>query len=459
MIIPLIFLFLAAAEATNVVLLGRASDDYTPLGNAIKHALHHQMTTVTYNISQPKFEKDAVVFLPGYDTSLFDTIINNDQVPVLVVGAELDGVTRFSQFATTRHRHASTNHHFVVVKGAAHHSFTPPAVNTRNILDLQAEVSDEFTRAQTTILIEQWLNNSTEFNVAKRDAYLLAAPIIKALELEGSSHTGKDICNSDYPTNNKCNYPKYPDFSLPPGPAPAPSPLPSADCICGSKWVTDYAFPSVAGASDKGFTVHAADAFHDVSDTHPFHLPHNWNTCTSPSGCNLNVTTLTMSVNGSGTLFPNASAAPPLSALELRTKMKSRKIIWEAAGLGKQSGDVDKKNMTLCKRANQMAWDWALTNADSDVRARFEKAGEPFVMVDDVEAPIGLTGPTWIKKELKYTRTAKNTIEIQSWTFVVPESPIKSKYLPTGMHYCKLLSPARCMEWIYTDGLRHNMGL
>lgn len=89
---------------------------------------------------------------------------------------------------------------------------------------------------------------------------------------------------------------------------------------------------------------------------------------------------------------------------------------------------------------------------------RFQKSGEPFVMVDDVVAPIGWTGPTWIKKELNYTRTAQGAIEVQSWTFVVGESPIKSKLLPTGMHYCKLLSPARCMEWIYTDGLRTKMG-
>ena len=157
-------------------------------------------------------------------------------------------------------------------------------------------------------------------------------------------------------------------------------------------------------------------------------------------------------------MFPNASS-PPLSALELRTKMKSRKVIWEAAGLGKQSGDVDKKNLTLCKRANQAAWDWALDNADADVKARFEKSGEPFVMVDDVEAPIGLSGPEWIKKTLVYTRNAQSkSIEVQSWMFVVPESPIKSKYLPTGMHYCKLLSPARCIEWIYTDGLRRGLG-
>ena len=25
-----------------------------------------------------------------------------------------------------------------------------------------------------------------------------------------------------------------------------------------------------------------------------------------------------------------------------------------------------------------------------------------------------------------------------------------------GFHYCKLLSPARAMEWLYTDGLRNH---
>ena len=25
---------------------------------------------------------------------------------------------------------------------------------------------------------------------------------------------------------------------------------------------------------------------------------------------------------------------------------------------------------------------------------------------------------------------------------------------PTGFHYCKLLSPARALEWMYVDGLR-----
>ena len=454
-----------------------SDSDYISLIKTIQQQFSIQVP-VAINPSSPSATK-LTVLLPGSDLKLLDNS-NDTNKKFLVIGATLDGVNRFSTFATTSHIHTtkatSTSSTFVVIEGASYHSFSQ--TSNKNVLDLDSEISNAAAQKIAATLIYQWSNEQNNANTAEQNnvntpnnsntpktannnalkqaklrATQLAAPIIKALELEGSAHTGKDICNSDFPTNPTCNYPIYPDFSLPPGPAKAPSPLPSKDCICGSKWVENFAFPSLAGASDKGFTVHTADAFHDVSDVHPFHLPHDWNSCTTSKGCVLNMTTLTMNVNGSGNLFPNTSSVP-LSALELRTKMKSRKIIWEAAGLGKQSGDVDKKNMTLCKNANQMAWDWALENADAAVRQRFMKSGTPFVMVDDVEAPIGLSGPTWIKKELMFTRTANNTIEVQSWTFVVPESPIKSKYLPTGMHYCKLLSPARCMEWIYTDGLR-----
>jgi hypothetical protein len=51
-------------------------------------------------------------------------------------------------------------------------------------------------------------------------------------------------------------------------------------------------------------------------------------------------------------------------------------------------------------------------------------------------------------------------IEIQSWQFVVPNTNDGHVpwVLPVGMHYCKLLSPARVMEWLYTDALRHTCG-
>jgi hypothetical protein len=149
------------------------------------------------------------------------------------------------------------------------------------------------------------------------------------------------------------------------------------------------------------------------------------------------------------------------SALELRAKLKSRQTLWEASGLGKQDADkTDKKNYTICRSINQMALDWALENAESDVVAEYKRSGEPLVMVDDKEATIGITGPQWIKDELVFNRVQvgenQTQVEVQSWKFDVGKFPVTTKYLPSGMHYCKLLSPARAMEWIYTDSHRHS---
>ena len=380
--------------------------------------------------------------------------ISAARTPLLVLAGDLDGVTRFSTFAAAKYKYRKYNARFALVQGASHHSF---ASGTKpHPLDLVPEVDTKRGYEMVAALVGDFLSahETGELSRAESMADKLAGPIVAALKLEGSAALGTDVCNSDFPTNPACNYPQYPAFSLPPGPAPAPSPLPSADCICGSQWVTDYAFPEVSGANEAGFKLHVADAFHSVSDTHPFHLPHIWNKCPNPSGCELNVTTLTENLPGSGTLFPNGTGAP-LSAYELRTKMKSRTTLYKAVGL-KPSSTVD-KNLTICRKANEEAWQWATQNADPSVMKRFSADGEPFVMVDDKEAPIGLHGPEWIEKALVYNRvkgsSGKSHIEVQSWTFVVGDFPIHSKYLPTGMHYCKLLSPARAMEWIYTDSL------
>lgn len=119
--------------------------------------------------------------------------------------------------------------------------------------------------------------------------------------------------------------------------------------------------------------------------------------------------------------------------------------------MGKQNSGKTDMNMSICRDINQLAYDWALNNADPSVKAAFEAHGEPMVMVDDKKAPIGIEGPEWIKDELAFTRTTSGQIEVQSWQFVVPNTNQGSVpwYLPVGMHYCKLLSPARAMEWIY----------
>jgi len=157
----------------------------------------------------------------------------------------------------------------------------------------------------------------------------------------------------------------------------------------------------------------------------------------------------------------DAMNAKPLSAFEFRTKMKSREAVWYQAKVPGSSPDLD-KSMKMCAAINNASVLWALEHAEASVLSRYKSKGEPIVIADDKEATIGVTGPEWIKDELVFTRETDGTsptgkhLSVQSWTFVVGNTNHGSVpwFFPVGMHYCKLLSPARAMEWIYTDSMR-----
>jgi len=379
----------------------------------------------------------------------------------LVIGGDLDGSIPFSHFAVARHK-ASKDRHFAVVRGASHASFAPGQQSEEDQeTDLDPLVSEDESFKLVTDIVFDFVNGGGEaLASAEHAAAQLADPVIDALKLEGSTELGHPACNSDYPTNPQCNYPRFPNHSLPFGPAPAPSPPLPADCICGSPWIVQSAADSAYDLPGpyKSFT---NDAFVDVMDTHPFHLPHVFNNCVKPdASCVLNITSATQPWKEAGDLWPQGKAAPK-SILEFRTKFKSREAVRHSANDPTASPNLD-KNLDTCKNINKAAFDWALSHAESSVKARFEKSGEPMVMVDDVEQTFGIEGPEWIKDKLVFKRVAdaksptKTRIEVQSWKFIVGNTNGGHVpwFFPVGMHYCKLLSPARAMEWIYTDSMR-----
>jgi hypothetical protein len=387
---------------------------------------------------------------------------------VLVVAAELDGVWPFSHFAVSKHRYSSlaaaaaVPHVFTVLRDASHMSFASGQPSSAlAAVDLQPAMLEDVAHDKLAEIVRDFLRGGgVALAAAERSAEELAGPVIDALKLEGSTKLGHPACNSDFPTNPTCQYPKYPDHSAPFGPAPAPSPPLPVDCVCGSPWVEGYG--SKAYALPAPANVQTKDAFHDVADTHPFHLPHIFNTCEKPdAACSLNVTTVTMPVLKAGDLWPQSNASQPLSAFELKTKFKSKEAIYTNAHVSGAGPDLDKSN-TFCADINKAAYNWALSNAEPSVQQRFKNKGEPLVMVDDVEAKIGITGPEWIANELVYKRVKSGEsptgthIEVQSWKFIVGNTNGGSVpwFFPVGMHYCKLLSPARVMEWIYTDSMR-----
>jgi hypothetical protein len=156
------------------------------------------------------------------------------------------------------------------------------------------------------------------------------------------------------------------------------------------------------------------------------------------------------------------------SAEEVGTKLASRQCtLILGAGAANTSFAVD--DPSFCRQANQQAYKWAQANAGTATKERFVQHGQKFTFADD----IGVSGgPLFLDQHLRFTEVnnsrGETVIEVASimqkteidyWQrhFHVPRpSSIPD---PGCFHYCKLLSPARAIEWIYVDSLRLKLGL
>lgn len=407
--------------------------------------------------------------------------------PTLTVDGDLDGllhVTRqaeayFHQVEKADGPHAYLDRPVVLLEGLNHWSFSSGDKLPSNVAnhDIQAEVPTAQGHEAIARVISDFVvmhmggdkekataQASLAFAVEKTGRLL--APVMEAMHLEGY-HYFNPPCQSDYPTNPTCQYPKYPDHSLGPAAGP-PHPLPPKDCTCGSQWVANSATLMMAGFEGTAaahVTIDSKDAFQDVSDVRPFHLPHIFQpepgtACSDPASCHIMATTVSMPIYDIKDKLD--TGLYPVTASEYRTKFKSREAFWQAAGLKDVNfTETDKLNTGICKSINQAAYDWALSKASPKALARFKAHGQPFVFVEDLKSGIGITGPTWIHDALAFNPTQdKEHVEVQSHYFTTGNKNLgKVSFLETvGYHYCKLLSPARAMEWIYVDGLKEFYG-
>jgi len=276
------------------------------------------------------------------------------------------------------------------------------------------------------------------------------APLLAALKQEGSYYIKKP-CNSDHPAPHCPFYPAWPLQD-------ERTPSTDTDCFCGVPWVEQVAVPMMAGLPGDKYPVVARDAPHDVTDTKPYHHAHLWNDCTnSPLPCTLNLTSVSQAIydrlDSLDTGFTHASAA------ELRVKMKSRQsILMATVDANATLAESDFNN--VCAEINAQAYQWALDNAGEKTRARFAKYGQRMVFGDDI-VPIVAAGPLWIYHPLEYkelTLAGERVLQVRAPTM---RTDVTAHLYPdsAGYHYCKLLSPARAMEWIYSYGLRLHYGL
>ncbi len=391
-------------------------------------------------------------------------------VPTLTIGGEKDGNMRVTRLAEASHVYrvqADKAEAFpvVVVPGANHMSFaagTPPLPVAA--VDLTAEISQEeghqtlgrimaaFVRARLAMALSpSALESAAEvMQAALKTTAQLVDPFIDAMLLEGSWHF-QPPCNSDRPSPHCPFYPAWP---------PQPQdrvPSNETNCVCGSGWVEQVAQAHIGDL--EGYATYVVlDAFHDVRDTEPYHHAHLWNDCTAEAlldgACVLNITTVTQLKFDP--LDALDAGIGPVSASELKTKMKSRQAIYQQT-VDPTAALADTDKFNFCAEINAKAFEWAHAHAPPRTKERFDAVGVLPVFDADIRHRIQV-GPVWINSPLKlqekYDATlARWVLHVQAPTLV---TDVTAHIYPdsAGFHYCKLLSPARAMEWMMVDGLR-----
>lgn len=359
-------------------------------------------------------------------------------VATLTVAGELDGLCRVTRLMEAFYHqiiHAASDADakrfpVVVVPGMNHMdaaSGDPPFMVKQR--DLKSEISEEQAHSilanLTAAFIALQLGDSSqadlieEYVTATRE---MVQPLMTAFEQEGF-YSFKPPCYNNLQT-------------------PA--------CTLGSPWVSTTAQGIMANLPEG--KVNNTDTFHPVWQVNPSHFPHILQNCSSPStSCVVKSVTVTQNVYE--VLDSLDTAFFPISATEMRVKMSSRQAMMQAAGYGVL--DFNKTDGgSVCQTINQASYKWALDNAGKNALARFSKFGEPMVMGRD-KGPYNI-GPLWIWKPLEYKEVVDSAgnkeNQIRS---IMMRTPLDyAVKLVKGFHYCKLLSPARAMEWIYVDGLR-----
>jgi hypothetical protein len=247
-------------------------------------------------------------------------------------------------------------------------------------------------------------------------------------------------------------------------------------CTGGAAWTDLYAQPLLAGLSSSpavaGLKLSSVDTMQPTSSTHAPHIPGggesrkstenpgDGNTpplCAKPSECTLDVTTVTEHKYDQNAADAIANwmdtGFAPVSAFEMKTKMKSRQAIWQAAGLVNTTfSETDALHLNLCAEVQQAAIRYATSLVPASTRSRFEKYGQSLVIGADVNG-----SPTWEKDGMIWTEDKeKNIVTVQAIAYSTEN---KGSSATAGIHYCKVMSPARVMEWMYIDGLRNKLGL
>jgi len=321
--------------------------------------------------------------------------------------------------------------HFTLIIPGMNHMDTASGKPSDHIVknDIQSEINETQAHEELAIRMcdyfDMRLNNQTttpQLEMNLNQTKYFSQPYLDALHLEGYYHF---IPPCDNKTNDRCQI--------------------------GSSW-SEYGQKLMSGLNDT-VQLNITDEFHVVYKL-PEHFAHLDNNCSSSSSlenCTLHVHTVTQNVYDVTDGFDTGETHS--SAEEMRVKMISRQVLLQAAE-GKSFDFNQTDAQSLCGYINQQALNWALDHAGKETIERYYRKGKEMLIGDDI-GPLN-AGPLWIWTPLKFDLgkdgQGKTIVTVRSPTLRFPSDyPLKAV---AGFHYCKLLSPARALEWIYIDSVK-----
>jgi len=102
-----------------------------------------------------------------------------------------------------------------------------------------------------------------------------------------------------------------------------------------------------------------------------------------------------------------------------------------------------------CREINKRAVQLAESMAAPSTLERYRKSGRGWCFLED-EPVTGSIGPVWVF-------VSKLTLESNATCMAVASPVLKTELdgkIYPGNHYCKVLSPARVLDWMMTDSLK-----
>lgn len=368
-----------------------------------------------------------------------DLVYNNSNLipSIMSVSGDLDGLNRISRMSEAFYFDVQNSGKGVptityFIPGMNHYQFAgegnPPFTVRSN--DIKPEITNDEAKDLVASLISSHMKSVLTI-ANENDKKLLentlgktkeiAQPMIEAFLLEGSYHF---------------NTPCY-QFDKPEG----------TGCTEGSQW-SEYS-QKLMGTLNVNAQV--IDSFHPVYQINPVHLPAIHNNCSTPDNCVLNITTVSEPIYGY--LDSQDISLNPCAASEIKTKMMSRQSIFLAAK-GKVYPLEETDGGNICAEINQESINWAKSKVPAQSLKRYLESKKQLRVGDD-KGPYN-AGPLWIWTYLEYNNkideNGNSYVELRSPMMYTPyDYPIP---LARSFHYCKVLSPARAVEWIYVDSLK-----